>query len=254
MFLYTWQAGVFYDLNDHHKLSFTYARKNHFPNMSQRYSTRFGKNLPNPRLGPEIANHFELGYAGGFFDKLQINAALYYSLMTGTIVEVQIPDPDKPSYELNYARNLDSTSFYGFELAPDFFINDYFSGGISFSINGYSLNHSQNDEVKKIPYYPLITLSAYSTIKPAIKTLKEKPLHSLFITPRIEYISSRYDDSAGEQTLSGYFLAHIKCGVELGDNFVLSLAVENVFDKLYEIRYNSPMAGRTYNISLTAKY
>jgi iron complex outermembrane receptor protein len=51
MFLYTWQAGIYYTITPEHELRLTYARKNHFPTMSQRYSTRFGTTLPNPRLG-----------------------------------------------------------------------------------------------------------------------------------------------------------------------------------------------------------
>jgi iron complex outermembrane receptor protein len=255
MFLYTWQAGVFYDITPHHQVHLTYARKNHFPNMSQRYSTRFGRNLPNPGLGPEIANHFELGYAGALFDSFTINTALYYNLMTGKIVDVEVPDPTHPSSQLNYARNLDATSFFGFEAVPAFSPNKYLSCALAFSVNGYYLNHSQDADIKALSYYPLLTINAYMEIKPIPEPLSAwTQLRQLTIIPRIEYISNRWADSAGIEELPGYVLLHLKVSADITKYCTLSLGLENILDTYYEIRYNSPMAGRTFSLSVTGRY
>jgi iron complex outermembrane receptor protein len=175
--------------------------------------------------------------------------------MTGKIVEIQVPNPAYPSYEVNYSRNLDAVSFYGFELAPELFVNEYVSGGLAFSLNEYVLNHSQDDEVESIPYYPELTLNAYAVITPIPHAPESLPwLLSFSIIPRIEYIGERHTDSAGEETLPGYFLAHLKISAGITKYVTLSLGVENMLDSYYEIRYDSPMAGRTYNITLTARY
>jgi iron complex outermembrane receptor protein len=92
--------------------------------MAQRYSTRFGRSLPNPSLGPEIASHFELGYHGNIAQKLTLNSAVYYSLITGKIVEVGWPSPNRPVNSLDYAKNLDRTAFWGFEIAPELYLKD----------------------------------------------------------------------------------------------------------------------------------
>jgi iron complex outermembrane receptor protein len=62
--LWAAEAGVFLNPADANELRLTYARKNHFPTMSQRYSSRIGEIKPNPKLGPEWADHFEAGYTG----------------------------------------------------------------------------------------------------------------------------------------------------------------------------------------------
>ncbi|WP_010261957.1 TonB-dependent receptor [Treponema primitia] len=249
-FLYTWQAGAFYKITGDHELRLTYARKNHFPNMSQRYSTRFGSAMPNPNLGPEIANHFELGYRGyfggigDFIYALTVNAALYYSVITGKIVTVGWPNPHHPSASVDISRNLDSTAFWGFELAPEISLKKFLSTGMSFSWNQNTINHSQAG-IKVLPYYPEITLNGYMVIK---------PLEVLSIIPRVEYTGSRFANTEGFEKLEAYFLAHLKVSYDFGKYITASVGVENIFDKYYEIRQYAPMAGRSFNISLTARY
>jgi iron complex outermembrane receptor protein len=263
MFLYTGLLGLYYEPAAHHRLSLTYARKNHFPTMSARYSTRFGKNLPNPNLGPEMANHFELGYRADFFGmlsdgtlpSLNVNAALYYSLMEGKIVNIQLPNPDYPAAQVDYARNLDTSSFYGFEFASEFYPSRYVSGGVSFALNEYLLNKTQDAAIKRIPYYPELTLSAYAVVTPVPSPPAWFPaLRSLSLIPRIEYISTRYSDSGGLFTLDNYWLGNLRLRLEITDYVTLTLALENILDTFYEIRYNSPMPGRSFTITATAKY
>jgi iron complex outermembrane receptor protein len=255
MFLYTAILGVSYDLTADQTLRLSYARKNHFPTMSARYSTRFGKNLPNPNLGPEKANHFELGYQGLFLEKFSVNAALYYSLMEGKIVNIKLPNPDYPVSQVDYARNLDALSFYGFELAPEFFPGPYLSGGASFAINKYALNKTQDVTIKRIPYYPEITFSLYAVITPIPSPLRALPaLKSLSLIPRIEYVSMRYSDSGGLFTLDHYWLANLRLRVEITDYVTLGFAVENMLDTFYEIRYNTPMQGRAFSMTATVKW
>jgi iron complex outermembrane receptor protein len=248
MFLYTWQAGLFYNITGDHEARLTYARKNHFPTMAQRYSTRFGENLPNPTLGPEIANHFELGYRGAIRSPggavLTLNVAAYYSVIDGKIVTVEWPNPHYPSASVDLSRNLDSSSFWGLELAPELSIGRFLSAGLAFSWNRYTIRHSQNS-VKALAYYPEITMNGYMVIR---------PVEMLSIVPRAEYVGERYSDSEGRYPLEGYFLAHLKVNVDINKYFSAGAGVENIFDALYEIRQYSPMAGRTYNVSFTARY
>jgi iron complex outermembrane receptor protein len=244
MFLMTWQAGAFYRLTPAHEVHLTYARKNHFPTMSQRYSTRFGRSLPNPSLGPEIASHFELGYHGSLFEKLTVNAALYYSLITGKIVSAGWPSPNRPMNSLDYAKNLDRSAFYGFELAPELYLNRRVSGGLSFSLNRYHIYHSENS-VNAISYYPMITANAYAVVR---------LFDRVSLIPRLEYLGWRYANTEATATLPAYLIAHFKVSADIGSYLSLSAGMENIFDTLYEIKQYFPMAGRSFNLSLEAKY
>ena len=247
MFLYKWQFGVFYELSDGHEIHLTYARKNHFPSMSQRYSSRFGDVLPNPNLGPEIAHHFEFGYKGRVKDQLFISPAVYYSIMDGKIVDIQIPNPADPRVTVDYPRNLDRVSFYGFELSAEYELDGYFTAGLAFSLNEYKLNETQNREEFVMNYYPKVTTSGYLLVT---------PMRKLEIMPRLEYVSSRYAYTSGleEDKLSSYWLANIRAKYDLCDRLSATAGINNIFDKLYEIRQHYPLAGRSYTFSLTFDY
>ena len=248
MFLYKWQFGAFYELSDEHEIHLTYARKNHFPSMSQRYSTRFGEVLPNPNLGPEIAHHFEFGYKGRVKDYLLVSPAVYYSIVDGKIVDIQIPNPLDPRVAVDYPRNLDKMSFYGFELSAESSDwNKYFSAGLAFSVNGYKLNKNQNREEFVMSYYPKITTSGYVIVKPVKK---------LEIMPRLEYVDSRYAYTSGreEDKMNSYWLANIRAKYDLCDYVSVNAGINNIFEKLYEIRQHFPLAGRAYTFSLTFNY
>jgi iron complex outermembrane receptor protein len=244
MFLLTWQAGLFYRIRPEHEAHLTYARKNHFPTMSQRYSTRFGRSLPNPSLGPEIASHFELGYNGTFFGKLTVNSAVYYSLITGKIVSVGWPSPNRPMNSLDYAKNLDRSAFYGFELSPELYLNRQVSGGLSLSLNRYHIYHSENS-VNALSYYPEITANAYLVVR---------LFDRVTVIPRVEYLHSRYASTEATAELPSYFLAHLKATADIGRYLSVSAGVENMFDTLYEIKQYFPMAGRGFTVSVEAKY
>ena len=247
MFLYKWQLGAFYEVKKGHELHLTYARKNHFPNMSQRYSTRFNDVLPNPNLGPELADHFEFGYKGRIAGKLSLSPTVYYSVMDGKIVNIEIPNPLNPSTPVDYAKNLDRVSFYGFELATEFDMNDYFMAGLAFSGNENKLNETQNKDVIVMSYYPRITTSGFFVVS---------PMKKLEIMPRLEYVSSRYAYTSGrkEDKLAPYWLANIRAKYDLYNDLFLSVAIDNIFDKYYEIRHRYPQAGRSYTLSLTYNY
>ncbi|MDR2797894.1 MAG: TonB-dependent receptor, partial [Treponema sp.] len=169
MLLLNAQAGLFYDFNANHQVRFTYARKNRFPTMFQRYSTRMGRVLPNPLLGPETAHHVELGYI--LKEKLTVNSALYYSRLKGKIVTVPVPNPKAACLSVDFSRNLDETPLYGLEL------NGYMSAGASFSLSGYAINHREA-QIVSLPYYPEKSANLYVEFRLA-------PL--LALLPRLEY-------------------------------------------------------------------
>ena len=244
MLLLNAQAGLFYDFTPRHQVRLTYARKNRFPTMFQRYSTRMGRVLPNPLLGPETAHHFELGYRGIFWDKLTVNSALYYSNLKGKIVTVPVPNPKVPYLAVDFSRNLDETSLYGLELTGELYLNEYMSGGASFSLSGYTINHSES-QIVSLPYYPEKSANLYMEFHlPPLLTL----------LPRLEYLDERYIDAVGKETLNSYWLVHLKLTVDFSPRITVSAGIENLLDTYYEIRQNAPQAGRTYTLSCTLRY
>ncbi len=244
MLLLNAQAGIFYDITENHQVRFTYARKNRFPTMFQRYSTRFGRQIPNSLLGPETANHVELGYRSFIGNWLTLNGAAYYSRIKGKIVTVQVPNPKSPYWTVDFSRNLDETSLYGLELSGEFRLNEYLSAGLNGALAAYEINHSEA-QVTSLPYYPAASGNCYVEIRPG-------PVLSLL--PRLEYLGKRDIDAEGTKTMDAYWLVHFTVTAEFSEHLSMSAGIENLFDTYYEIRQHAPQAGRTYNLACTIKY
>ncbi len=238
------QLGIFYEFMPKHELHLTYARKNRFPTMSERYTTRYGRQLPNPHLQPEVADHYELGYKGKF-SRFSINTALYYSPLTNKVVTIIVPNPDYPSIPVDYYINLDKVTFYGYELGGEAFIDDYMTAGVSLSLNGYNIGKSANKAAEVIDYYPAVTASGYMFI-----ALSEH----LSVVPRVEYVDSRYASIDKSDKLDSYVVANLKATYDYNDYISFSAKVNNIFDEEYEIRQFYPQAGRSFSLTLSAKF
>ena len=74
------------------------------------------------------------------------------------------------------------------------------------------------------------------------------------VIPRIEYTDTRDADSSGVNKLGAYCLIHLKAAADINDYLRVSVGVNNISGKLYEINENYPLAGRVYTLSVTAKY
>jgi iron complex outermembrane receptor protein len=240
--LWAGEAGLFYDV-DIHAFRVTYARKNHFPTMFQRYSTRAGDLKPNPNLGPEWADHFEAAYrlvSGG----LSLDAAVYYSLVTQKIVEIRVPKPDFTAVTVPYSVNLDSAAVWGIEAGLGWTLSPSVSAGATFSWNRYTVIKSSRD-ITELALYPEITAGAHAELS---------PIPGITLIPSLRYVDSRWADSSAETRLDAYCLVNLKAVYEVNRRLSVSASVENLFDTLYEIRAFFPQPGRTYELQVSLRW
>jgi iron complex outermembrane receptor protein len=238
------EAGIYYDITQDMELHLSYARKNHFPTMFQRYSTRAGESTPNPYLGPEWADHIELGYKGRFEQLFNLTAAGYFSNISHKIVEIRVPKPDFTAVTVPYSVNLDNTAMWGIEAGIEWSPLQILQTGAAFAWNRYLIINSELG-VETLALYPEITASAYAVLS---------PIKALSIIPQLQYVGARYIDTKGEETMDGYVLVNLKASYDINRHFSASLSVENIFDVLYEIRPYFPQAGRSFRFSFTARY
>jgi iron complex outermembrane receptor protein len=248
--LWAAEAGVLYDVAPGQEVRLTYARKNHFPTMFQRYSSRIGEIKPNPNLGPEWADHFEVGYRGvplamlRGFGGLTLDVAAYYSLATQKIVEIRIPKPAFTAVAVPYSVNLDSAAVWGVEAGLDWVFSRSLSAGTAFSWNRYNIIKSSND-IKALALYPEVTAIIHAVFS---------PVPAISLLPSLQYVAERWMDSSAETELDGYMLVNLKAVYEMNRHLTVSVSMENIFDVLYEIRAFFPQPGRSYGITVSVRY
>jgi iron complex outermembrane receptor protein len=264
-YMFSWQAGIFYDITPKHEVRFTYAKKNHIPSMGQRYEEIRQDALPNPDLKNEVAYHYELGYKGivsftindTFEPAIRLDAALYYADLIDMIAESYVTTSTGGRTKIRL--NIGKTAYYGFEAGLELYLCNYFRAGGTLALNRYEIK-SDPDGFAGSRNFPRSTFSAYMILNP-LAAFDSLALQSLSITPILEYEGPRYSRPEGASILNvgsildRYTLMHLKISVDINEYFSLSAAVENIFDEYYALDDELyPMSGRTFNLTFTAKY
>ena len=258
-FIWSAQAGVFFDLGPDHRLHYTFAKKNHIPTMRMRYSETLMDSsasiVPNPGLKPEEALNNELGYRGGFAFKgglyLSVNAAAYCNYLYNMLAE-----------ETTLAGirriNADRTLYYGFEAGLSLFTGRYFSAGGSVSINRYSISYSI-EGYNAIGNYPAASANAWLEVKP-FAGLGIPALSSAALIPSLEYEGRRYGSSRfvnvnAANMLEAFCLLNLKIAFDSGEHFSFHLAVRNLGDANYYLQDGAlPMPGRSFSLGFEGRY
>ncbi len=234
------QAGIFYDIDEDNELHFTVALKSHMPTMKDRYSYRMGRAIPNPDLKVEKAYHYEVGYKGMLYNMFNVTTSVFFSNINDMIMS-----RDNVSGTKSQNKNYSKVLFYGFDLGAKAYINEYVSGGATFSY----LHGKNEDDVNKgdkLTYRPECTASAFVVVYPL-------PYMPLSITPRVEYTGEQYSSTDGDK-VGDFFLVHTAAGYAVTENVNVEVGVKNIFDVNYEYSYGYNLAGRTYFANVAAKF
>lgn len=244
------QIGLFYAPSQDHEFHLTWALKNRYPTLKEKFSSLgTGNNLPNPDLKAENAHHFELGYKAYFLEKINFNAAFFYSYALDTITNVTI---DAANRKTQY-QNIDETVFYGFEAGSEMYLNEYLTVGAAAGLTKYDIKYSASG-IEYITYLPEFTANAYMVIHP-LPMFTGKTVENISVMPSFEYVGSKDLASSGDRNfLPSHALAHLKFSADVAKYATVSFSINNIFDELYENSTGFPEAGRSFNITVSGKY
>ncbi|MDR1362498.1 MAG: TonB-dependent receptor [Spirochaetaceae bacterium] len=251
----TAQIGAFYDLLTGHELHLTWALKNRYPTLKEKFSSLgTGTNKPNPDLTAEYANHFEFGYKGYFLERINITSAVFYDRAFDRITNVAITDDDL--WRSQY-QNIDESAFYGFEFGTEIYFSRFLSLGGALGYTKSEIISSKADYTQ-IPNIPEFTANGYLVIKPLETVLEQGGIvRNVSVIPSFEYVGSRplgNKITTSRTALPDYTLANIKFSADFTDYVSLSFSIYNLFDELYESSQYFPQPGRSFNLTLTGKY
>ncbi|WP_170018749.1 TonB-dependent receptor [Campylobacter sp. RM16190] len=232
---FNYQAAIKHSFDGMDELSLSYAKKTYFPSMKERYSERFGRNTPNPFLKPEIANHYELGYARSFGDTLRLEGSVFYSKVKDAIGNVMLKNKTRQ------AQNVDKAEYKGFELGATYFATDSLEIGGNYSYISAKYKN-KNEKIYDLPKHKAF----------AYVDFKILPKFSVYASEEI--VSSRYSGSYEDTKLNGFGLTHVKFIYKPTENLSIDAGVSNLFDKNYEYREGFPEEGRVFFSNIKYKF
>lgn len=261
------QLAFFYKPTTTDTFRASVSKKTRFPSFKQVYSNYGagslvacpagsttctpGANVPllalqNPGLEPEKATHYEIGYLGNPTKDLALEGSVYYSRSRNTISRTDRDFVTFPGYAITQSVNLPGvTERKGIDIGVRYEALSQLSLGLSYGYLNMKNKENASYRFTDIPkHYGVLYAEA-------------RPMHWFKVIPSVEFRSSSYYDTAGQNKNPGYGIANLKVSVTPPSwkNVSVNFGVDNMFDKNYSKyadKYASP--GRAYYMNLRVDY
>lgn len=222
-----------------------------FPTLFERFSSQFGTAQANPDLRPERATNAEIG-AGHRFGAVTVSGALFYSWLDDALVSVRTPA------NLNRRENIGSADYYGAELAINLTLGATLSAGAN-----YSYIHRSFD-VGAAPAGGLIRPFALTDVPDhkGFAFVSWHPLPKLNVVPSVEFASDRTTVTPASANgllpvyydTDSYVTAALQVDYNVTDRLTVRVGGRNLFDRDYVLTDGFPEPGRSFFVSLRARY
>lgn len=243
---WNWQSAAIMRYSADGKVYASISDRTRFPNLFERYSTRFGTATPNPDLRPEEARNYEVGWSDTFNRRLKLSAAVFYTEISDYIDAVFLPDSTTQN------QNVGNGTHKGIELSADYDLMPGLRVGGNYTLLKREINNPADPNLK-----PTGTPE-----NEAFLYLAWDATRDLTITPSLELASDRWSLVTATGTpankvyteLGSYALVNLDMQYRINEIFTASIAGRNLTDENYMLVEGYPEPGRQFYANLRAKY
>ncbi|MFT3690976.1 TonB-dependent receptor plug domain-containing protein [Paenirhodobacter sp.] len=239
-----WQMAAIWQPEGNGEFHASLSSRTRFPTLFDRYSTRFGRAVPNPGLKSERALNAEIGY-GGDFGPARIEAALFHSRVRDMIQSVPTGGRNSEDEALWQSRNVGDGRYTGFEIATRWEISD----ALGLAAN-YTWLHRGIDDPIRADYRPTDTPRHTAYLR-----LDWKARENLTLSPSVEVSGARLSDAAIQPAdpaqvaysrMGGFALANFDAEWQVTEQASFAFGVRNIFDRNYQLVEGFPEPGRSF--------
>ncbi|MCT7470906.1 TonB-dependent receptor [Aliarcobacter cryaerophilus] len=230
-----------YDIDDSFSTYAGVAKKTRFASLKERYSYRFGKQIPNPELKPEKTINYEIG-VNKVFENQGIKSVLFYSDVKDYIQE-EIINPNAPkNNQVAKNKNIGKVKHMGYELEYFYSLNSTFDFDASYT-RLLAEDKEKKVDITDAPKHKVVLGATY------------RPIKALTTNVNMQYSSSRHTDQNNRnKDVGGAAIWNAKVAYELVKGLTWDIGASNIFDKNYEYSYGYPEAGRVVYSNITYKF
>lgn len=219
------------------ELTISASRKSRFASQKERYSSKFGSQVPNPDLSSEFSWIFDITYKGELNSIFQYEISLFQNNLDDAIYQItQGKQEDGTAIYQN--QNVGKAVFKGFEIALGVQPLKSIHLGMNYSYIQRKNKRDKSLKYTNVPKNKLILFGSYHL-----------PGWDAYLHVDAEVNSKRYITSDGE-TLPGYALVNAKINSKVWKGISLEAGVRNLLDKNYFASINYPREGRTFFTSV----
>ena len=236
------QVGLFWRAAPKVQLYTTFAQKDRFPSLSDRYSAKQNKYKPNPELKPEQSRNWEVGARTHPAEWVQLDAALFLSDIQDLIqpVDLGIPNPNYKNTNWMQYRNIGKVRHSGVELSADFKPCEVFRAGVGYTYLDRSIRSDPDTSLasKRLTGTPRNRATGY---------LRYEPVPAFYLLASIQSQDSLWDTE--NVSLGGFTTVDLTLGWKPTPRLLIDGGFTNLFDRNYELSDGYPLAGRTWFVN-----
>ncbi|MBS1272506.1 MAG: Colicin I receptor [Candidatus Marinimicrobia bacterium] len=229
------RMGVEYQVNKGVSGYVTISRKSRFPTLKELYSSRLGRNIPNPELESETSLQAEVG--GKYIrNRIQLSASVYKSAVSDLIGNVVVGEGK------SQLQNINSASLAGGEI------------GIQYRTASHSvyLNYAYLDAVNTSDDRPSQHLE-YRPVHRMNGLFHIRLFQSIDLDAEASYTADQYfqnSDTGDWERLNDIFLVNLKADYRIFEKTRLYIGFDNLLDRAYFSEYGVPMPGREMTLGM----
>jgi len=249
---WNWQTAAIARYSDDGKVYASISDRTRFPNLFERFSTRFGSAEPNPDLNAEEATNYEIGWSDTFDRRLKVSSSIFYTEIESAIQSVVVGSyiDDGDVVQVTQNQNVGDGTHKGFELSVDYDVMPGLRVGGNYTYLKRDIRDPLRPELKPTDtpeHEGFIYLSWDAT-------------RDLTITPSVELASDRWSlasmgaDADQYIKVGSYALLNLNVEYRVNEIFTASIGGRNLTDENYMLTEGFPEPGRQFFANVRARY
>lgn len=242
---FDYKAGVIVEPIADHKITLSASKRSRFASQKERYSARFGTQVPNPDLKSEYAMVYDLTYTGKAGNNFTYEVSGFINDVKDAIFQRTVGEQENGD-PLTQNVNIGRALFRGYEVAFGYQPIKNLTIGANYSYIDLQDKTKDTDEKEKFTQVPNHKFVAYTKVDfPSIKS---------FLNVNVETYGKRYITSDGSQEAPEFTLVNAKFSINLTKNLNLDLSVRNLFDRNYYLSEGYYREGRAFITALSYRF
>ena len=130
---FDFKGGLVFKPLENHQITLSASKRSRFASQKERYSSKFGGQVPNPDLKSEYTIAYDLNYIGKALDnKLQYEVSGFINDVSNAIYELTV-GVDNSGRNIIYNTNLGKALYQGFEAGVGYAPIKYLTLGANYS-------------------------------------------------------------------------------------------------------------------------
>lgn len=235
---FDYKGGIIVEPIKDHLITLSASKRSRFASQKERYSSRFGSQVPNPDLKSEYTWAYDVTYSSKLGKKFNYEVSGFINNIKDAIFARTVGALDNGN-PISQNVNIGKAVFQGYELAVGYNPIKNVTLGAHYSyIDMKDKTDGSNEKFTDVPNHKMM---AYTKL--------EAPTLRSTLNMNVEFYGKRYITSTGNQAPE-FTLVNAKLSVNIVKGVNFDFGGRNLLERDYYLSYGYPKEGRSFITAL----